>query len=256
MRIPSLCIRCGLPALLSLLLLACGSTSFLSVAPRQPNGPWVNGHPTSFIRHPDSVQVRTGFIRSEPTELVFETEITNTSDRPVLVAPETFYLLLLPPDSTAEAAMAKGIFASRVPALDPEVQLQGLRAKLDKEADKATGVSWFEILTSATHIAEDVASINKKETAEQAAERDYRHQSDEAYFDEQREHHAQKADYLYSQHENLSSVVLRKTTLEPGQRVRGHVYFPRKDYAKRLRLVVFFDERPVQFEYTQTMQQQ
>ncbi|UPL47812.1 hypothetical protein [Hymenobacter sublimis] len=254
MRVSMLLIGRGLPVLLGLVLSACGATSSLSVTPRQANGPWVNGHPTSLIRHPDSVQVRAGFIRSEPAELVFETEITNTSDRPVLVAPETFYLLLLPPDSAAEATMTKGIFDSRVPALNPEVQLQQLRAKLDKEADKATGVSWFEILTSATHIAEDVASISKKETAEQVAERDYRHQSDEAYFDEQRENHAQKADHLYSQHENLAAVVLRKTTLEPGQRVRGHVYFPRKDYAKRLRLVVFFDERPVQFEYTQTMQ--
>ncbi|MBX0288989.1 hypothetical protein K3G63_00980 [Hymenobacter sp. HSC-4F20] len=243
--------RLVLPALLGASLTACTASSFLSLTPARPDGPWVNGHPTSLTHHPDSVQVRVGFIRYEPAELVFETEISNYSDRPIQVAPETFYYLLLPTDTVAEKQLAKGIFESRVPSLDPEVQLRQLAAKLDKQAAKATNVSWFEILTSASHIAEDVASIKKKETAEQIAERDYRHQSDNAYFEEQREQHAQQADHLYSQQVNMEAVVLRKTTLEPGQRVVGQVYFPRKDYAQRLRMVVFFDERPVQFDFTQ-----
>lgn len=248
--IPKL-IRLVLPAVVAASLTACTATSFLSLTPTRPDGPWVNGHPTSLAQHPDSVQVRVGFIRYEPTKLVFETEISNYSDRPIQIAPETFYYLMLPTDSVAEKQLAKGIFESRVPALDPEVQLQQLAAKLDKQAAKATNVSWFEILTSASHIAEDVASIKKKETAEQVAERDYRHQSNDAFFDDQREQHAQQADQLYSQQVSMEATVLRKTTLEPGQRVTGQVYFPRRDYAQRLRLVVFFDERPVQFNFTQ-----
>ncbi|GAB2794618.1 hypothetical protein HNQ93_003900 [Hymenobacter luteus] len=244
-------IRLVLPAVVAASLTACTATSFLSLTPARPDGPWVNGHPTSLTQHPDSVQVRVGFIRYEPTALVFETEISNYSDRPIQVAPATFYYLMLPPDTVAEKQLAKGIFESRVPALDPEVQLQQLAAKLDKQAAKATNVSWFEILTTATHIAEDVASIKKKETAEQVAERDSRHQSDDAYFEEQREQHAQQADQLYSQQQSLKATVLRKTTLEPGQRAVGQVHFPRRDYAQRLRLVVFFDERPVQFDFTQ-----
>ncbi|RPD47777.1 hypothetical protein DNI29_10060 [Hymenobacter sediminis] len=244
-------IRLVLPALVATSLTACTATSFLSLTPTRPDGPWVNGHPTSLSQHPDSVQVRVGFIRYEPTALVFETEIGNYSDRPIQVAPENFYYLMLPTDSIAEKQLAKGIFESRVPALDPEVQLQQLAAKLDKQAAKATNVSWFEILTSAAHIAEDVASIKKKETAEQVAERDYRHQSDDAFFEEQREQHAQQADQLYDQQVSMEATVLRNTTLEPGQRVVGQVHFPRRDYAKRLRLVVFFDERPVQFDFIQ-----
>lgn len=245
-------IRLVLPALGAASLTACTATSLLTLTPTRPDGPWVNGHPTTLAQHPDSVQVRVGFVRYEPTELVFETEISNYSDQPIQVAPETFYYLMLPTDSVAEKQLAKGIFESRVPALDPEAQLQQLAARLDKQAAKATNVSWFELLTSAAHIAEDVASIKKKETAEQVAARENRQQSDEAYFEEQREQHAQQADQLYSQQVSLETMVLRKTTLVPGQRVVGQVHFPRRDYAQRLRLVVFFDERPVQFTFIQT----
>lgn len=245
-------IRLVLPALAGASLTACTATSFLTLTPARPDGPWVNGHATSLTQHPDSVQVQVGFIRHEPTALVFETEIRNNSGRPIQVAPEAFYYLMLPPDTVTERQQAKRIFESRIPAFDPEVQLRQLAARLDKQAAKATNVSWFELLTSATHIAEDAASIKKKETAEQIAERDSRHQNDDAYFEEQREQHAQQADQLYSQQQSLEATVLRKITLEPGQRAVGQVHFPRRDYARRLRLVVFFDERPVQFDFTQT----
>ncbi|WP_460621848.1 hypothetical protein [Hymenobacter tenuis] len=252
MTISSLRIGQGFAALWCLVLLtSCSSTSFLKMLPNRYDGPWVDGHPTSVVRHPDSVLVRLGFVRYEQKALVFEAQFTNYSDQPVVVVPETFYYLMLPNDSLAEAQLAQGIQHLKVPALDPQMQLQQLAAKRDKQAAKATNVSWFEILTSASHVAEDVASIKKKETAEQVAERDDRHQSDNAFFEEQREQHAQQADELHNKLAHLESSVLLRTTLQPGERVTGQVYFPRNDYMKRVRLVAFFNERPVQFDFTQ-----
>ncbi|AHJ98463.1 hypothetical protein [Hymenobacter swuensis] len=234
-----------------LFLTACGATSFLNVSPTRPDGPWVNGHPTSFFSHPDSVYVRLGFIRAEERELVFETDIQNYSDHPIRISPETFYYMALPDTLADTVAAPAQYFEARVLAADPELRLAQLKAKLAKEAQKAENVSWFEILTLATHAVEDVASIKKKETAEQIAEREYRHQSDNAYFDEQRETHAQNADNLYSTTRTLETVALRHDTLQPGQRMTGQLYFPRLDAARKLRVVVFFDERPVQFNFTQ-----
>lgn len=228
-------------------LSSCNSTSFLTITPVQVNGSGRNGHPTSLSYHPDSVEVQLGFVGYEPTGLIFEVEIGNDSSRPVLVSPEAFFYA---PLDTALVTTASEL-RPRVAALDPELRLKQLAVRLDQEAAKAEKVSWFEILATVSNVAEDIASIKKKETDDQVAERQERHRSTDDFFDAQRELHAQQADSLYSQHHQVKTAALRKTKLKPGEYVRGYVYFPRTDTARRLRVVVFFDERPVAFDFTQ-----
>ncbi|WP_315999732.1 ATP synthase subunit B family protein [Hymenobacter endophyticus] len=242
-----------LTGMLALLLSACGASTFLAVEPAQSNGPWVNGHPTSVVSHPDSVYVRAGFIQADDNELVFEVAYLNYSDKPILIAPKTFYYMAVPDTLADSTRVPTQFFEARRLAADPEVRLGQLQAKLKEHERKADNVSWFEILTSAVNIAEDVSSIKKKETDQQIAEREARHQDSQAFFDNQRLDHAEQADHLYSQTTALEVVVLRKNTLEPGQGLRGQVFFPRMDVARKLRLVVFFDERPVQFTFNQTL---
>jgi len=142
----------------------------------------------------------------------------------------------------------------RVAAIDPEVRLKELAANLEKEEAKATKVSFFEIATMVTQVAEDVASIKKKKTEAQVAERQQRHESTSASFDEQRERHAQQADNLYNQHQSMQLGALRKTRLLTGEYISGQVNFPRTDTARRLRFVVFYNEQPVTFDCNQTME--
>ena len=237
------------------LLIGCGPSYLLTMAPSHPNGPSINGHPTSLSARPDdSVEVRLGFVRYEEKELVFEVEVNNNSTRSVLLAPDTFYYTPLytdTPDTLTASATAATLEPARVPALDPEARLQQLAKRLDKQANKAQGGGWLELVTSATHLAEDVASIKKKETDQQSAEREQRHADDEQFLADQREEHAQKADVLYDQKRNLEAVALRKTLLPPHQYVTGQVHFPRTDAAHQLRMVVFFNERPVTFTFIQ-----
>jgi hypothetical protein len=238
---------------LALLLSACGASTFLAVEPARSNGPWVNGHPTSVVSHPDSVYVRASFIRADEHELVFEVAFLNYADTPVRIAPETFCYIALPDTLADSTCVPAPFFEARRLAADPEVRLSQLQAKLKEQERKADNVSWFEILTSVASLAEDVSSIKKKETDQQVAERETRHQNNQAYFDNQRLDHAEQADHLYTQATALEAVVLRKTTLAPGQGLRGQVFFPRMDEARKLRLVVFFNERPVQFTFNQTL---
>ena len=246
-------IKTVLAATVALLLTSCGASSFLSVQPAQANGPWVNGHPTSVVSHPDSVYVRAGFIRAEDEELVFEVAYLNYSDRPVVIAPEAFYYVAVPDTLADSVAVPAQYFQARRVAANPLVRLGQLQARLQEEDRKASNVSWFEILTSAVNIAEDISSIKKKETDQQVAERDARHQSDQAYFDNQRLDHAEQADDLFAKTTALESVLLLPDTLASGQGLKGQVFFPRLDAARKLRLVVFFDERPVQFIFHQAL---
>lgn len=231
----------------------------------QPNGPHVDGHSTSRLYHPDSVEVKLGFVRYEKKELIFEVEIGNDARRPLEILPETFYYV---PDytpavtaATAQALDSAAVAAgtrpalelplTRVMALNPEATLQQLTARLNKEASKAEGGSWLEILSSVANITEDIASIKKTETPEQIAERDQRHAADEAYFADQRDTHAQQADELSGRKQHLESVILRKTVLQANEYIVGQVHFPRTDAARRLRVVLFINARPVVFDFTQ-----
>jgi len=243
----------SLTGVLALLLSACGASTFLAVEPAQSNGPWVNGHPTSVVGHPDSVYVRAGFIRADDNELVFEVAYLNYSDKPILIAPETFYYVAVPDTLADSVAVPAGYFESRRLAANPAVRLGQLQARLKEQDRKATNVSWFEILTMVVNTAEDVSSIKKKETDQQIAERENRHESTRATFDDQRLDHAEQADQLYSQASVLESVMLCRDTLNPGEGRKGQVFFPRMDVARKLRVVVFFDERPVQFTFSQTL---
>lgn len=234
-------------AAVALLLTSCGPSYFLAMQPTRANGPSVNGHPTTLSQHPeDSVQVRMGFVRYEDAELVFEVAVSNESGRPVVLDPATFYYM--PRDTAAPPPAAT---PRRIAAIDPEARLKLLAARLDEEAKKAEKVSFLEILTSVSHVAEDVSSIKKKETQQQIAERKQRHKDDNDFYDSQRAEHAQEADKLYDQQQNLTSVALRKTTVAPGEVAVGQVHFPRSDEAKQLRVVVFYNERPVEFDFLQ-----
>ncbi|WBA43587.1 hypothetical protein [Hymenobacter canadensis] len=247
----------------AVLLTGCSSSAFLAMQPVQSSGPGANGHPTSRLYHPDSVEVKLGFLRYDKKELVFEVEIGNDARRPVEILPETFYYVpdYAPTDTattaqTADSAVAAAPVApalplTRIMALNPEATLQQLTARLNKEASKAESGSWLEILSSAANITEDIASIKKTETPAQIAERDQRHADDEAYFAEQRETHAQQADELSGRRQHLEAVILRKTVLQSNEYVVGQVHFPRTDAARRLRLVLFINARPVVFDFTQ-----
>ncbi|MBC6698365.1 hypothetical protein [Hymenobacter sp. BT190] len=253
---------------LSAVLASCGSSAFLTMQPVKPNGPSVGGSPTSRIYHSDSVEVQLGFVRYEKDELVFEVEIGNDAHGPVEILPESFYYVpnyrltdtattaQLPDTAVVAAATglaptAPALPLTRVMALSPELKLQQLTNRLNKQASKAEGGSWLEILSSVANITEDISAIKKTETAEQIAEREQRHADNEAHFEAQRESHAQNADELYGRKQHMESVILRKTVLQPNEYVLGQVHFPRTDAARQLRVVLFFNARPVVFDFTQ-----
>lgn len=238
-------------AALSLGFTSCGASTFLAMRPTQPDSSGSSGYPTSTkYQTEDSVEVKLSFVRYDATELVFAVEIGNDSKRPVLIEPTSFFYA--PIDTVAQLRPGAQPMLPRVAAINPETRLKTLATNLETEAAKAEKVSWLEIATTVTQVAESVSSINKKETDAQVAEREERHASTNTYFANQREQHAQQADNLYDQHQNAKSGMLRSAKLPSGEYVSGQVNFPRTDTARRLRFVLFYNERPVTFDFTQT----
>lgn len=239
-----------------LLLAACSPSYFMTTKPSQHSGLWPSGYARSNSQTADSIVVRLGFVRYEQQELVFEADIRNESNRNVLVAPETFYYLPVVTTPMVSVALAAN-FPPRVAAINPEPRLEQLAARLAEETNLATKVSLWELFTTVSNLAETTPSNKqKKETELQMQEREERHHQVGAYFNEQRELHAVQADKLFELKQKLEYRLLRTTTLEPGQRTRGYVYFPRTDAANLLRVVASLTNHPVTFDFVQKAETQ
>ncbi|MBC8084340.1 MAG: hypothetical protein H7Z21_14145 [Hymenobacter sp.] len=230
-------------------LAGCAPSYLLAIQPAWPDTPGEKSQSAVFDKYIDSVEVAVGFVRYEKTELIFQVEVINDSHQAVVVAPETFYYI--PLDTSAVVASTTAALPIRVDALAPEQYLRKLTDQLNEQVAKSEKVGFLEILTTVTHVVEDVSSIKKQETDAQIAERDQRHQDENAAFDGLRETHAGQADQIYDQRQIVERFLLRRDTLRTGQRALGYVHFPRTDAANRLRLVIFFNERPIPFDFTQ-----
>ncbi|SDX39591.1 hypothetical protein [Hymenobacter psychrophilus] len=240
--------RLLLSLLLGMLLTACGPNRYLSMSPVG----WGSTPVSDLISHPDSVYVRFHFVRAEDQELVFEAEFSNAANHSVTIDPAQFYFLPLP-DSAANRPAYLGLAPSRYQASDPETRLSLLTVHRDEQAEKAEKVSLFEILTMVVNTAEDIKSIGKDETAAQEEARDIAHQNDRISFDNERAGHADEAQALHAQATTMASALLRRATLQPGDRAVGLVYFPRLDAARQLRFVLAFNGQPVPFDFTQEL---
>ncbi|QNE38737.1 hypothetical protein F1C16_03790 [Hymenobacter sp. NBH84] len=243
-----------LPQLLSVFMLggflsACGPSYFLTMKPTAADTIWYEGR-EMMLQEQDSMLVQMSFVRYEGRELVFEAVVENGSSQPILVAPEQFYYQ--PVVTQAATAGTATNVPGRVAAIDPEQRMQQLETQLAYESKEATKVSFGELLTTLSHITENVASIKKEETEKEIDEREERQQSERDYYTNHRIDHSIAADQVRYTKEEVEQRLLRKNTLPPGQYIRGYVYFPRTDAADVIRVVVPVNEQqPATFDFTQ-----
>lgn len=262
-----------------LLASACAPAYQLAMRPATATGHWAEGR-EQVTGQADSVEIRLSFVCYEPTRLVFEAEYRNTSQRPVLVAPEAIAyaprrvaqplpadgrrptpalgvaLTVLQTTSARQAALLPALPAQPVPAFDPEPEIQMITECFTREAAKAARIDWLGMALSLTSLVVDVASIAKNETAAQVQSRAALQDAAVTYnvaSAAARVGHAVAADVLQARAANLQEYALRKVTLAPGQQVRGYVYLPRFDTADGLLLrLPVRDEEAVNLTFAQT----
>ena len=268
----------GCRALLLLLTTACAPTYLLALKPAQATGLFAEGHEQAW-NAADSVEVRLHFLAYEPDRLVYNVEYRNSSSRPLLVDPAAFQYVptrqpgpglpagQAPPKvphgaavSATEAARSQYVPlpplpATPVAAFDPEPQINALHDEAGREAARAARIDWFGVALLVGSVALDVASIGKNETPAQAKSRAATQESVAAYqvfSAANKVRHAITADVLAGQAAALQDFALRKTTLAPGQQVRGYLYFPRFDSADGLRVSAPINGQRVPLEFVQT----
>ncbi|MBD2769979.1 hypothetical protein IC235_18995 [Hymenobacter sp. BT664] len=214
-------------------LTACAPSYMLTMRPSKGTGLWADGAEAAH-RQNDSLEVQVSFVRYEEDKMVFAMDFHNKTRRPWVVGPKDFYLQ--PVLTQPVASRAVSYLPAGLAAFDPEVQIQALTSRVSEESKAATNVGTNELLTSLSHGVENLAALKKKETKEQEQARETKHQNENNYYTRQRLEAAAAADQHRAQLEELRSTYLRRNTVEPGQRIRGYVSFPRADIADLIRV--------------------
>lgn len=256
---------------------ACAPTYQLGLKPAQATNLFVEGREQA-LATADSVEVRLSFICYEANRVVFEAEYRNPTRHALVVDPAAFQYEASrqpapafdpkarrpKPQLGAEvtAAVAAASMALPLPplppkavaAFDPEPEITALHDKAESEAHKAARIDWLGLALTATSLVSDVAAIGKRETVGQF-------QSREAIRDvavtynvisaANKMEHAVASDVLRQRAAMLQEYALRKVTLEPGQQVRGYLYFPRYDAADALTVKAPVGSQVVPLEFAQ-----
>ena len=259
------------------LLTACAPTYQLGLKPTRASGLFAEGREQA-QGQADSVEVRLSFVCYEPTRVVFEAEYRNPTRHALVIDPAAFQYeasrlpapaydfkgrrpkpLLGTEVTAAVAAASQWLTLPPLPpkpvaAFDPEPEITALHARAKSEAAKAARVDWFGVALSVASLATDVASIGKRETAVQYQSRITIRDAAFAYSSVSaatKIEHAVTADVLQQRAAQLQEYALRKVTLEPGQQVRGYLYFPRYDAADALVVQAPVGSRVVPLEFAQ-----
>ena len=270
----------ALPALgLFGLVTACAPTYQLALLPARSTGLFVEGREQALAVF-DSVDVRLRFVCYEPTRVVFEAEYRNPTHHALVVDPAAFCYeasrLPVPapvpgqkvhrpkPLPGTEVTAAVAIASQSLPlpplpprpvaALDPEPEIAALHDKATREAAKAERIDWFGLALSVASLASDVASIDKNETQAQYQSRATIHDAAIAYSAlsaATKIEHAVASEVMQQRASQLQDYALRKVTLQPGEQVRGYLYFPRYDAADALVVQAPVGSRVAPLEFAQ-----
>ncbi|RTQ48217.1 hypothetical protein EJV47_17465 [Hymenobacter gummosus] len=222
---------------------ACTTSHYVLVKPAAGGGQWQDGMEVVAAKQ-DSLDVRLGVVSTTGPWLEFDVTVHNRRRRPVLVAPEAFYL-------DAYAA-TPGVGALRVQSENPEQNIQALQQQAAYHRQKATARPAAEMLSSLSNLLDDICSRPRHENAARRASRQARYRTEMARYEQERTSHAVQATAARNQQRQLETTLLRKTTLASGQELRGRVRFRRcADAAVRLRLVMPLAGRELAGEFTQ-----
>ncbi|GAB3838543.1 hypothetical protein GCM10028821_40370 [Hymenobacter jeollabukensis] len=222
---------------------ACSTAHYVLVKPATGAGQWQDGMEVVAAKQ-DSLDVRLGVVSTSGPWLEFDVTLQNRSRRPVLVAPEAFYL--------DAYSTTPGVGALRVQSENPEQNIQALQQQAAYHQQKASARPAAEMLSSLSNLLDDLSSRPRHENAARRTARQTRYQAEMARYEQERASHVVQATAARDKQRQLETTLLRKTTVAPGQLLRGRVRFRRcADAAARLRLVMPVAGRQLAGEFTQ-----
>lgn len=214
-----------------------------------PFQPYRDGHlGQEVVAQRDSVaDVAIGFSHTYQGELVFDVQIQNLSDRPILVVPEQCYAIPLRRDQDTATMNALPTFRAQ----KPEHRIENVDIRKSSEQASYENANAIDAVGSLIGLIGRIASIGEKKTEEQ---REKEQQWEDRQTSDRIERdisHANIIQQLEDERRIWDTAALRKATLLPGEVIQGEVHLPTNANAKLVRIVVRIDGSEKSFIFRQ-----
>lgn len=240
-------IFCWLTLAVSFVFASCAPAPVLRLKPLFSETKWIYGK--EFARSAtDQVEIAVAFENMDVAAIIFDLEIINLSEQPIIVSPEKFYYLPLnwPQDTTGLHAPGKISYA-----IDPEIRILDLDKEISRENASYATATGIDAVGSLLGLFVAIATIGKEKTEEEIKEEEKRRCDEEVSRQEREIYHANSLANLKNEKVKWESTTLRRTTLEPDQSARGRIYFRANKRAKYLRLCFPIGEANLQIVFEQ-----
>lgn len=225
--------------MVSLLLLAScyvPSSRVYDLRAKNDDAIWLNGKELIKLSE-NNIEVIVNFDQVEHGIASFDLSIANYTDQAVLIIPEDFYCSV-----THRLDEEKIIYA-----INPEEMILNCNKQIEKNYAQNQSEGRTELLFSLFDLAEDIHNNDKtdEEIDEQRADREDR----EVRYDKNKEKYIANLNQLYNKRDFWQNEALRKTTLFPGHKLNGKVFFKIPTSSLMLQLFLPIEDRNLMLEY-------
>jgi len=233
--------------LLFLLLLSCSPSPVLRLSPLANETSWLDGKEFATISA-DSIEAAVAFESMDAKLIVFEVEITNRSEQPVLVSPEKFYSLPLfsPQDTMSFPTSAQAGFA-----IDPESKILDIDKQISREKASYSTMEGVDLIFGLLGVVAAIATIGQEKTEEEIKQEQQQRRELEILDREQEINHKNNLAKLQNEKVQWTSSALRRTTLNPNHTTIGKVYFPANYKARYIKLCLPIGKTRLQIVFAQ-----
>ncbi len=217
------------------------------LSPVSTNTIWYYGKEL-VTHHSEAVDIGIRFNRQEGAYLVFDVDILNLAEQPVLVNPEQFYYVVLqsPTDAESLDITKTPTYAENAEAIVHRIDRTIASARAS-EANAAIGDGVGLLLG----VAADIASSGKQKTKEERQKErdDARKEREERFL---RDFNSEKTfKSLADERAHWEFQALRKHTLPSMKSIQGEVYFLLNQKARYMRIYFPIENVNIDFVYKQ-----
>ena len=197
---------------------------------------WLNGKELIKLNE-GNIEIIVSFDQTRLGIVSFDLVIANNSDKRILIEPEKFYCLTIDRVKTEE----------KVYALDPEKRINKIDRKIEKLYAANSSANRTELLFSLFEIADTIYGKNESEEEKKQTEEDAELRKNN--FEEQQKNNIYKINQFNNKRNLLGKQALRKTTLFPGQKMSGKLYFLLANDIRDLTLYFPIDNHTLELKY-------
>lgn len=180
--------------------------------------------------------------------LVFDADVTNLSDRDLLIDPATFYSL---PRRDTGRVVSESNLRDAVFAVNPERMIEQLDRQISVESAAATNAAITDLAVETADLALEAATIGTHQSEAEAEHKTRSRRERESTRLSQEIRYNTTMHRFLDERAEWETYSLRKHTLSPQQSIQGSVYFPVQRKAKFLTIIIPIAGTESAFDYRQ-----